>query len=54
MGGYASKRGEDLALIEDLTPGPYEHKPPFDDPHFQQFEPNSGIRLSYAYCLLNL
>ncbi|KAJ7885854.1 hypothetical protein B0H14DRAFT_3105761 [Mycena olivaceomarginata] len=35
-----------LAIIETLDVGPVDHKPPFDDPHFQQLEPNSGIRLS--------
>ncbi|KAI0353346.1 hypothetical protein OH77DRAFT_1483713 [Trametes cingulata] len=39
-------RDETLALVEDLTLGPAEHKPPFDDPHFEKLEPNSGIRLS--------
>lgn len=42
----APKRDDRLALIEDLEVGPADHKPPFDDPHFQQLEPNSGIRLS--------
>jgi minichromosome maintenance protein 10 len=41
----APKRDERLALVEDLEVGPVEHKPPFDDPLFEQFEPNSGIRL---------
>ncbi|EIW55973.1 uncharacterized protein TRAVEDRAFT_39067 [Trametes versicolor FP-101664 SS1] len=45
-GGTSHARDEDLALIEDLTLGPSEHKPPFDDPHFEKLEPNSGIRLS--------
>ncbi|KAK0440402.1 uncharacterized protein EV420DRAFT_1581787, partial [Desarmillaria tabescens] len=40
------QRDERLALIEDFEPGPYDHKPPFDDPNFEQLEPNSGIRLS--------
>ncbi|KAK0207908.1 hypothetical protein DFS33DRAFT_392133 [Desarmillaria ectypa] len=39
-------RDERLALIEDFEPGPYDHKPPFDDLNFEQLEPNSGIRLS--------
>ncbi|KAI0346481.1 hypothetical protein BDW22DRAFT_1322999 [Trametopsis cervina] len=43
--GYAVRRDEDLALVEDLEPGPYEHKAQFDDPHFQRLEPHSGIRL---------
>lgn len=38
-------RDDRLALIEDLEPGPYDHKAPFDDPHFERLEPNSGIRL---------
>jgi minichromosome maintenance protein 10 len=42
----AARRDDRLALIEDLEPGPYEHKAPFDDPHFQQLEPNSGIRMT--------
>ncbi|PSR76618.1 hypothetical protein PHLCEN_2v8376 [Hermanssonia centrifuga] len=41
-----NKRDDDLALVEDLEPGPYDHAAPFDDPHFQKLEPNSGIRLS--------
>lgn len=45
-GGTSHARDEDLALIEDLTLGPSEHRPPFDDPHFEKLEPNSGIRLS--------
>ncbi|KAL0952672.1 hypothetical protein HGRIS_006916 [Hohenbuehelia grisea] len=40
------KRDEILALVEELEPGPIDHKPPFDDPHFEHLEPNSGIRLS--------
>lgn len=39
-------RDDRLALIEELVPGPVEHTPPFDDPHFEKLEPNSGIRLS--------
>ncbi|TBU51989.1 hypothetical protein BD310DRAFT_862590 [Dichomitus squalens] len=35
-----------MTVIEDLPLGPAEHKPPFDDPHFERLEPNSGIRLS--------
>lgn len=42
----APKRDDRLALIEDIEVGPTNFKPPFDDPHFQQLEPNSGIRLS--------
>ncbi|KAF7977888.1 hypothetical protein HWV62_2434 [Athelia sp. TMB] len=42
----ALKRDDQLALIEDLEPGPYDHKPPIDDPFFKTLEPNSGIRLS--------
>ena len=42
----APKRDDRLALIEDLEIGPTDHKPLFDDPHFQLLEPNSGIRLS--------
>ncbi|KAI0818905.1 hypothetical protein BC629DRAFT_1636550 [Irpex lacteus] len=45
-GRRATRREEDLTVIEDLEPGPYEHKAPFDDPHFQKLEPHSGIRLS--------
>ncbi|KAF7420981.1 hypothetical protein PC9H_011500 [Pleurotus ostreatus] len=40
------KRDDDLALIEDFEVGPYNHKAPFDDPHFESLEPHSGIRLS--------
>ncbi|TFY67206.1 hypothetical protein EVJ58_g1772 [Rhodofomes roseus] len=39
-------RDDRLALVEDLVPGPVDHKPPFDDPRFEKLEPNSGIRLS--------
>lgn len=44
----APQRDDRLALIEDLEVGPTDHKAPFDDPHFQQMEPNSGIRLSWV------
>jgi minichromosome maintenance protein 10 len=44
--GIASNRDDRLALVEDLEVGPVDHKPPFDDPHFEYLEPNSGIRLS--------
>ena len=46
-----STRDNDLAVIEDLELGPYDHKAPFDDPHFEKLEPNSGIRLSYVFFL---
>ncbi|KAH9896607.1 hypothetical protein C8Q73DRAFT_686215 [Cubamyces lactineus] len=39
-------RDETMAVIEELTLGPSDHNPPFDDPHFEKLEPNSGIRLS--------
>ncbi|KAI0248406.1 hypothetical protein BJV78DRAFT_1236417 [Lactifluus subvellereus] len=39
-------RDDRLALMEELEPGPYEHKPLFDDPLFERFEPHSGIRLA--------
>ncbi|KAI0270522.1 hypothetical protein BC834DRAFT_922494 [Gloeopeniophorella convolvens] len=42
----APARDSDLTLIEDLEPGPYEHKAPFDDPLFKCLEPHSGIRLA--------
>ncbi|KAJ7270679.1 hypothetical protein B0H12DRAFT_1177892 [Mycena haematopus] len=42
----APQRDDRLAIIENLDVGPADHKPCFDDPHFQQLEPNSGIRLS--------
>ena len=42
-------RDDRLALIEDLEVGPINHRPPFDDPHFRQLEPNSGIRLSWVF-----
>jgi len=45
----APARDNRLALIEDLEMGPIDHKPPFDDPHFQQLEPYSGIRLSWVF-----
>ncbi|TDL26871.1 hypothetical protein BD410DRAFT_763043 [Rickenella mellea] len=41
----APERDDRLALVEDLEPGPYDHKPPFDDPNFEKLEPNSGIHL---------
>jgi hypothetical protein len=41
-------RDDRLVLMEELEPGPYEHKPPFDDPLFERFEPHSGIRLAYV------
>lgn len=44
----APKRDDRLVLIEDLEVGPVDHNAPFDDPNFQQLEPNSGIRLSYV------
>jgi hypothetical protein len=44
----APQRDDRLALIEDLEVGPIDHKPPFDDPHFEYLEPNSGIRLWYV------
>ncbi|TCD60851.1 hypothetical protein EIP91_009400 [Steccherinum ochraceum] len=40
------QRDDRLALVEDLEIGPSEHTAPFDDPHFEHLEPNSGIRLS--------
>ena len=43
---FGTKRDDDMTVIEDLTLGPADHKPPFDDPHFEKLEPNSGIRLS--------
>jgi len=45
-GPSTSKRDQRLALVEGIEPGPVDHTPPFDDPHFKKFEPNSGIRLS--------
>ncbi|KAL6299390.1 hypothetical protein BKA93DRAFT_829955 [Sparassis latifolia] len=42
----AHARDDRLALVEELVLGPAEHKPPFDDPHFEKLEPNSMIRLS--------
>ncbi|KAJ6578836.1 hypothetical protein DFH09DRAFT_1030713 [Mycena vulgaris] len=45
-GSTAPQRDERLALIENLEVGPTDHTPSFDDPHFQQLEPNSGIRLA--------
>lgn len=46
--GDVPVRDDRLAIVEDLTPGPVDHKPPFDDPRFEKLEPNSGIRLSYV------
>ncbi|KAJ7938428.1 hypothetical protein B0H13DRAFT_1698561 [Mycena leptocephala] len=45
-GSTAPQRDERLAIIESLEVGTADHKPSFDDPLFQQLEPNSGIRLS--------
>ncbi|KAI0646031.1 hypothetical protein C8Q79DRAFT_926101, partial [Trametes meyenii] len=44
--GDDNSRDDSLALVEELALGPADHKPPFDDPHFEKLEPNSGIRLS--------
>ena len=41
-------RDDRLAIVEALEPGPYDHKPPFDDPHFQRLEPHSGITLRFV------
>lgn len=49
----SSKRDDRLALVEDLELGPADHKPPFDDPTFEQLEPNSGIRLSCVFLLIH-
>ena len=46
-------RDDRLMLMEELEPGPYEHKPPFDDPLFGRFEPHSGIRLVYVASFLS-
>lgn len=43
-------RDDRLMLMEELEPGPYEHKPPLDDPNFGRLEPHSGIRLAYVVC----
>ncbi|KAA1474170.1 hypothetical protein DENSPDRAFT_803680 [Dentipellis sp. KUC8613] len=43
---HAAARDDRLALIEELEPGPYDHKAPFDDPLFERLEPHSGIYLS--------
>lgn len=45
----ASARDDRLAIVEELVPGPSEHKPPSDDPTFQKMEPNSGIRLRCVF-----
>lgn len=45
----SAMRDDNLALIEDIPLGPADHKPPFDDPHFEKLEPNSGIRLLYVF-----
>ncbi|EJD05074.1 uncharacterized protein FOMMEDRAFT_81119 [Fomitiporia mediterranea MF3/22] len=41
----APVRDDRLAIVEDLVPGPVDHKPAADDPDFEKLEPNSGIRL---------
>ena len=43
-----TSRDENLAIIEELEPGPAEHRPIIDDPNFERLEPNSGIRLKYV------
>lgn len=50
----APKRDDRLALVEDIEIGPADFKPPFDDPHFKQLEPNSGIRLSCVFTLSSI
>ena len=45
----APTRDDQLAIIEDLRPGPEEHKPPPDDPNFDKVEPHSGIRLRCVF-----
>ncbi|KAF9555732.1 hypothetical protein CPC08DRAFT_726184 [Agrocybe pediades] len=40
-----SRRNEQLEIVEELQPGPYEHKPPHDDPNFERLEPHSGIHM---------
>ena len=47
-GSYGHKRDERLVLVENLIPGPYQHKGFPDDPNFDKFEPHSSIRLSYV------
>ena len=57
-------RDDTLTVVEDLEPGPSDHKPPADDPSFEKLEPNSGIRLklinqtgyfiTYLICVLQL
>lgn len=47
-GRYGHERDERLVLVENLAPGPYQHKNLPDDPNFDKFEPHSSIRLSYA------
>ena len=47
-------RDDRLAIIEDLVPGPMEHSPTPDDPNFSKAEPNSGIRLKYVPCSLDI
>jgi minichromosome maintenance protein 10 len=43
---YGHKRDERLVLVENLSPGPYQHKNIPGDPNFDKFEPHSSIRLS--------
>jgi minichromosome maintenance protein 10 len=45
---YGHHRDERLALVENLTPGPYQHQNIPEDPNFDKFEPHSSIRLSYV------
>jgi minichromosome maintenance protein 10 len=42
------ERDEDMQIVENLVIGPIEHKAPFDDPNFKNFEPYSRINLSYV------
>lgn len=40
-----NRRNEQLEIIEELQPGPYDHKPPHDDLNFERLEPHSGIHM---------
>lgn len=46
-GSVSLGRNDDLTVAEDLVPGPIDHPPPFDDPHFEHIEPNSRINLRF-------
>ena len=49
-----TKTDDRLAVIEELVPGPADHKPIEGDPEFETVEPNSGIRLKYIQSVVTI